>query len=335
MRSNNNVLSLAGLIIAAVWTGLFAAAAAPAENAGAPSQSDPLAHKLQAKEAGAAWTELTNANHQPPPVPPEWNRTSPTAGEREKFYLPYIEAMADKSRDFYNRFSTDSNAADAKLMEFQLLLLPVQWGQTNQMSRIEATGKSLLGDPAMKGEKHFQILWTLALNSPPDKARPLLQEIANGPAPDKLKTAAAAELKKLDAFGKPPELRFTAVDGRSVDLAKLRGKVVLVDFWATWCPPCVAEVPDVKKTYDQFHDRGFEIVGISLDKDKDKLTQFVAAHKMEWPQFFDGLYWQNKYAVQFGIESILAMWLIDKKGLLRNMDARANLGGMVEKLLAE
>ena len=97
----------------------------------------------------------------------------------------------------------------------------------------------------------------------------------------------------------------------------------------------MGEVPDVKKTYDQFHANGFEIVGISLDKDKDKLTQFVANHKMEWPQFFDGLYWQNKYARQFGIESIPAMWLIDKKGALRVVDARADLSGAVQRLLAE
>ena len=243
--------------------------------------------------------------------------------------------MADKSRDFYTRFPADTNAADAKLMEFQLLLVPLQWGQTKQLARVEAAANSLLNDPAISGEKHFQILWNMALNSPPNKSRPLFQEIVNGAAPDKLKAAAAAELKKLDALGKPLVLRFTAVDGRSVYLASLKGRVVLVDFWATWCPPCVAEIPDVKKTYDVFHAGGFEIVGISLDKDKDKLTQFVAAHKMEWPQFFDGLYWQNKYAVQFGIESIPAMWLIDKKGLLRDVDARANLGGAVQKLLAE
>jgi peroxiredoxin len=131
------------------------------------------------------------------------------------------------------------------------------------------------------------------------------------------------------------DIQFTAVDGRSVDLAKLKGKVVLIDFWATWCGPCVGEVPNVKKTYDQFHSKGFEIVGISLDKDKDKLTDFTASHKMEWPQFFDGMFWQNKYARQFAIESIPAMWLIDKKGNLRDMDAREDLNGGVQKLLAE
>jgi peroxiredoxin len=332
MRINTLILRLAGLVIAAAWTGLFSAAA---QSAGTASQSSFLSPVLEAKDADAAWAELDNANHQPPPNPVQWLTTPPTVAEKQKFYLPYVQALADKTKDFYTRFPKDTRAGKAKLMELQLLLMTAQWGETSQQARLKAVEKSLLSDPAMTGQEHFEILWVMAQNSAPDTARPLLREIANGAAPDNMKTAAAEQLKKLDALGKPVKLQFTAVDGRSVDLAALKGKVVLIDFWATWCRPCVGEVPDVKKTYDQFHAKGFEIVGISLDKDKDKLTQFVADNKMEWPQFFDGLYWQNKYARQFGIESIPAMWLIDKKGALRNVNARADLSGEVQKLLAE
>jgi peroxiredoxin len=328
MRINTLIPGLAGLIITAAWTGLFSAAAAPAP-------SNVLSPVLQGNDADAAWAGIENANQHPPPGPAQWLTTPPTAAEKQKFYLPYLQAMADKTKDFYARFPKDTRAAKAKLMELQLLLVTVQWGDTSQQPRLEAVEKSLLNDPAVTRQEHFEILWIMARNSPPEKARPLLREIANGAAPDNMKTAAAEQLKQLEAIGKPVELQFTAVDGRSVDLARLKGKVVLIDFWATWCGPCLGEVPNVKKTYDQFHARGFEIVGISLDKDKDKLTQFIADHQMAWPQFFDGLYWQNKYARQFGIESIPAMWLIDKKGVLRNVNARADLGGEVQKLLAE
>jgi thiol-disulfide isomerase/thioredoxin len=182
----------------------------------------------------------------------------------------------------------------------------------------------------------MQMLLEIASNTDSEKARPLFQEITNSPvASDDVKSSAAGELKKLDAVGKPVDLRFTAVDGREVDVSKLKGKVVLIDFWATWCGPCVGEIPHVKETYDKDHAKGFEIVGVSLDREKDSLTEFVSSHQMAWPQYYDGQAWQNKFAQQFGIESIPAMWLIDKKGNLRDVNARTDLSGKVEKLLAE
>lgn len=141
---------------------------------------------------------------------------------------------------------------------------------------------------------------------------------------------AAAELKT-----KPLELKFTAVDGKAFDLSKLHGKVVLIDFWATWCGPCVAELPNVIKAYKELHPKGFEIVGISLDQDKAKLEAFVKEHGMEWPQYFDGKGWQNEISTRYGISSIPAMWLVNKKGMVVNTNAREGLEEQVAKLLAE
>ena len=135
--------------------------------------------------------------------------------------------------------------------------------------------------------------------------------------------------------GKPLAIKFTAVDGKAVDLAKLRGKVVLIDYWATWCSPCVAELPHVKDAYDKLHAKGFEVVGISFDQDKGALTKFVASNKMEWPQYFDEQGWDNKFGKQFGIDAIPAMWLVDKKGRLRDLEGGDNLAAKVQKLLAE
>jgi len=168
-----------------------------------------------------------------------------------------------------------------------------------------------------------------------ETARKMTQEILDGKPEGELKEAADELLKKLGRLGKPLDIKFKAVDGREIDLTGMKGKVVLVDFWATWCGPCMRELPNVKSAYEKLNPKGFEIVGISFDRDLDKLKQVVAREKMVWPHYFEGNGDGNKYGEEFGISSIPTMWLVDKKGVLRELNAREDLVAKVEKLLAE
>ncbi len=174
---------------------------------------------------------------------------------------------------------------------------------------------------------------------PTPEGQALLKQFASSPDA-RLAEAARGQLerrqKMADLRTKPVDIKFTATDGQEMDLAKLRGKVVLVDFWASWCGPCITEMPVVAAAYKKFHDKGFEILGISLDQDKAAMEGALKKHGMTWPQYFDGAGWKNKISTAFGITSIPAAWLIDKKGMLRETDLRGDaLGAGIEKLLAE
>jgi peroxiredoxin len=134
---------------------------------------------------------------------------------------------------------------------------------------------------------------------------------------------AAQKMQAALAVGtKFPDFNEKDVTGKSLSIASDKGRVVLIDFWATWCPPCRAELPSVLATYRKYHDQGFEIIGVSLDQDQAKLTNFTKSMNMTWPQFFDGKGWQNKLAVKYGIESIPATFLLDGEGKIIGKELR-------------
>ncbi len=129
-----------------------------------------------------------------------------------------------------------------------------------------------------------------------------------------------------------PDFSATDLDGKPISLEAYRGKVLLVDFWAVWCGPCVAEIPNVKKVYNTYKDKGFEVIGISLDKDETKLRDFLKENDIPWRQVFDGQGWDSTIPQQYGIRSIPSMWLIDKEGKLISNNAR---GEKLENMVAE
>ena len=153
------------------------------------------------------------------------------------------------------------------------------------------------------------------------------QEVAEAAAK---KTQAA-----LVAGTKFPDFDEKDLNGKPLAIANYKGKVVLIDFWATWCGPCRAEIPNVVATYKKYHGQGFEIIGVSLDEDRQKLLSYTKDNNMTWPQFFDGQGWGNKLAAKYGVEAIPATYLLDGNGIIIANDLRGDaLEQAVAKALA-
>jgi thiol-disulfide isomerase/thioredoxin len=125
----------------------------------------------------------------------------------------------------------------------------------------------------------------------------------------------ATEKARLALIGTVfPDFNEKDIDGKPLSVANYKGKVVLVDFWATWCGPCVEEMPNVIKVYEKYHGKGFEIIGISLDQDKDSLVNFIKQNNMTWREYFDGQGFDNKLAVKYGVQAIPSNFLIGRNG---------------------
>lgn len=326
-----------------------------------------------APDADKAWKEVVDAS-KPPALPPEMAGGAAGEEQRAKlrtFLGERSRAGAEKAREFYSKYPKHANAAEAKEMEKRMLKQAIGFGDTNAAAMLEkvatpeektqlqltelhkrAMAKQSEGLPAvlatieegtrelLKSNPKSTELWQqfilVANNSKAENATRILKEVlASENAPESVKKEAQKIIKRFDAIGQPFEMAYTALDGREVDVQKMKGKVVLIDFWATWCGPCIAELPHVKETFEKYHDKGFEIVGVSLDQNQRALERFVDQNEMPWPQYFDGKGWGNRWAGEFNINSIPAMYLVDKKGLLRDVNARDDLDNKVKKLLDE
>jgi peroxiredoxin len=137
-----------------------------------------------------------------------------------------------------------------------------------------------------------------------------------------LRQKVEGDLKRLDKVGRPAP-RFTAEDiqGRAIRLDAYRGKYVLVDFWATWCAPCVGELPRLQDAYRRYHDSGLEIISVSLDESKAAVSDFAKIRNLPWPQIHNASSTADLVEA-YAVGSIPATYLIDHEGTIIRIDLR-------------
>ncbi len=173
----------------------------------------------------------------------------------------------------------------------------------------------------------------------PDKYLDIYKELDNGLA-QKYPNDANVKMfhsmvEKMSAVGigqLAPDIALNNPEGKEITLSSFRGKVVLVDFWASWCGPCRKEMPNVVKAYAKFKNKGFEIFGVSLDQEKDRWIEAIAKDGITWPQVSDLKQWQSEVVPLYSIQSIPYTILLDKEGKILAKNLR---GEDLEKKLAE
>lgn len=206
---------------------------------------------------------------------------------------------------------TEADLAD-ELKEFDALVAKYKADKSDEAAQILMMQASLYSQVLRNETKGKELLAQLKKDFPDSKAAAMMkrQEEAEKVREGLTVGAAFPDFEEKDTNGKP------------LSIANYKGKVVLIDFWATWCGPCVGELPNVLKTYEQHHKEGFEIIGISLDRDEKKLADFVKQKNMTWPQYFDGKGWENKLAQKYGVNSIPATYLLDGEGKIIGSNLR-------------
>lgn len=151
----------------------------------------------------------------------------------------------------------------------------------------------------------------------------------------KAKTAQA-NVVSVEVGAMAPDFSAATPDGKKLSLKESLGKVTIIDFWASWCKPCRMENPTVVALYNELHPKGLNIIGVSLDKDAAKWKEAIAADKLTWGQVSNLKFWDEPIAVQYGVKSIPATFILDATGKIVARDLRGDeLKAKVKELLAK
>jgi peroxiredoxin len=245
-----------------------------------------------------------------------------TGSRTEDEYKSYIasnKVLTDKYSQVYLAFQTANRAGDtAQVSIIRNRIDSITAAMTNNQKNFVRNNPSSFVTPS--------ILGSLAVEMEAEELELMLSgldsTIAALPQIKTLKERVA--VMKVVAVGqKAPDFTMNDVDGKPVTLSSKTGyKLLLIDFWAAWCGPCRRENPNVVKVYNEFHKKGFDILGVSLDREKEAWLKAISDDKLTWTHVSDLQYWQNAAAKLYAVNAIPANFLLDETGTIIGRNLR-------------
>ena len=242
----------------------------------------------------------------------------------------------------------DVQAVGAKFMIESGFSQWAVWGDDDKQQLIDRISKYISSRPAEASdvEMVMAVVDFLGDMNGEQSATRLMTELiphfkqSDSPQIQQSLTVLEGVNRRMQLPGNLIKLEGTLLDGSKLDWKAYRGKVVLVDFWATWCGPCRAEVPNILKMYEAYHDKGFEVLGISLDNTAEDATSYIKDTNIPWPTMFSDKPseqgWRHPMAIRYGITGIPRAILVDREGKVVHMTARGPyLEQELRKLLGE
>jgi peroxiredoxin len=234
---------------------------------------------------------------------------------------------------------TEADLAE-DIKDFDSLLAKHKDEKTDKVAQVLMMKAKLyllvLGEPEKAIAVFQQVQRDLPETSLAQKSDAIIQNINELIAEQKRVEAAQRIQATLQPGAKFPDFEEKDIADQPLATTQYKGKVVLVDFWATWCMACMLELPNVLNTYEKFHPKGLEIIGINLDDDKNRVSSFIKQKNITWQQFFDGKGWTNKLATKYGVMQIPATFLLDGDGKIIARDLKGpDLEQAVSKALVK
>ncbi|MCY3739661.1 MAG: redoxin domain-containing protein [Candidatus Poribacteria bacterium] len=207
----------------------------------------------------------------------------------------------------------------ADYVEPSLLVLGLAYDKVGKHDKADPLYEKLVNHTKYRGRKYAET------------AQQLLEQDWEARTGEFANVPATNTSPSPNQFINKPALDFqvTGLKGEPLSLSQYRGQVVLLDFWATWCPPCIAEMPNVKRTYAKYKNQKFEIIGISLDQSTAPLEAYIASEGLMWRQYWDS---GSRISSMYNVRAIPSTFLIDGAGIIRRVNLR---GGALEMAVAE